>query len=290
MAADSHRLFADGVRFLELGDLREGALLTYVVVTELSLHHPAPKGIGALLVDHLRGKKLLLVLDNRSRWSTRPRPCRPRFTYMREVADCGHHTSREVLGVNGEAVLRVLPLTSSDSASTVTRSERVGDVLTLFAVRTGLGVTRIRARRDQHSARCTAASSMASRWGSNWRRRDSRRWLSNSCISASPTGTSCSLKTAAARRADNRHYGCPSTGATSCVPATEQVAWQQLSAFPGSFDPDAAEQVCRSAAGTGCLDALASLVVKSILNREEFGAALRFRLLDTATVRPCPCE
>ena len=58
--------------------------------------------------------------------------------------------------------------------------------------------------------------------------------------------------------------------------------WGRVAVFAGSFELDAAEQVC----GEGLdpdelLDTLTSLVEKSILIREEAGSVVRFRMLET---------
>ena len=66
-----------------------------------------------------------------------------------------------------------------------------------------------------------------------------------------------------------------------CTPL-EQLTWARLSVFTGSFDLDAAEYVCgEDTEPEVLLDSVASLVDKSILIREEHGAAIRFRLLET---------
>jgi non-specific serine/threonine protein kinase len=64
-----------------------------------------------------------------------------------------------------------------------------------------------------------------------------------------------------------------------CSPV-EQRLWQRLSVFAGSFDFDAAEEVC----GTDLtrlefLDALSALVDKSVVMREDVAGAVRFRML-----------
>ncbi|GAF49069.1 putative serine/threonine protein kinase [Rhodococcus wratislaviensis NBRC 100605] len=64
--------------------------------------------------------------------------------------------------------------------------------------------------------------------------------------------------------------------------AKEQLAWGRVAVFAGSFELDAAEQVCGEDLDPGeLLDTLTSLVEKSILIREEHGSMLRFRMLGT---------
>jgi DNA-binding CsgD family transcriptional regulator len=68
----------------------------------------------------------------------------------------------------------------------------------------------------------------------------------------------------------------------------EQLLWARLSVFAGSFELDAAEQVCRDGAGPGGFlpELVAELVDKSILVPEERAAGagepqVRYRLLET---------
>jgi len=58
----------------------------------------------------------------------------------------------------------------------------------------------------------------------------------------------------------------------------ERTTFRRLSAFPGSFTPDAALAVCREPAGLGVL---ASLLRKSLLVTEDDGIDRRYRMLET---------
>ena len=64
--------------------------------------------------------------------------------------------------------------------------------------------------------------------------------------------------------------------------AGEQLVWGRVAVFAGSFELDAAEEVCGEGLGPDeLLDTLTSLVEKSILIREEHGSVVRFRILET---------
>jgi len=65
-----------------------------------------------------------------------------------------------------------------------------------------------------------------------------------------------------------------------CTPM-EQKVWAQLSVFAGGFELDAAEEVCDAdPAADELLDTVTFLVDKSILTREAVGATVRFRMLE----------
>jgi non-specific serine/threonine protein kinase len=66
-----------------------------------------------------------------------------------------------------------------------------------------------------------------------------------------------------------------------CTP-DEQQLWGRLSVFSGSFELQAAEEICGYNVTTeGFLDLVSSLVDKSILLRTEHNGVVRLRLLDT---------
>ena len=65
-----------------------------------------------------------------------------------------------------------------------------------------------------------------------------------------------------------------------CTPAEQQL-WARLSVFAGSFEPQAAEDICGDRPSEDLTDLLTSLVDKSILIRTETNGVVRFRLLDT---------
>src|SRR6266540_7132215 len=67
-----------------------------------------------------------------------------------------------------------------------------------------------------------------------------------------------------------------------CSPE-ERALWERLSVFAGSFDLQAAENVCADGAlpRSAVLDLVAGLVEKSVLLREEHRSGVRYRLLET---------
>ncbi|EUA03613.1 AAA domain protein [Mycobacterium kansasii 824] len=108
-AAGLQLQFADGVWWVELAELRDGALLTEVIASTLGVRDQVGRELSDVLVDYLAQRQALLVFDN----------CEHLIDDVAKLADvllrtCRHlkilATSREVLDIEGEAVLRVAPL------------------------------------------------------------------------------------------------------------------------------------------------------------------------------------
>ncbi|MFC9358326.1 protein kinase [Rhodococcus sp. NPDC057014] len=282
VATTIRRAFDDGVRMVELGELRDGSLLGEVVAAGLGLRQRSPRPLQTL-VEFLEPRDMLLVLDNCEQvvdaaadlTETVLRTC----PGLRILA-----TSRETLDVAGEAALRVRPLALPDSDSEPSLKSLPGyDAVTLFAERAATAVPGFEVTEDNAAT------------------------IARICIRLD--GLPLAIELAAARlrsmspeqilqRLTNR-YGLLTRGSRSaptrqqtlrwsidwsydlCVPAEQQL-WSRLSVFAGSFELDAAEEVSMyDAEPAGLIDLVASLVDKSILIREGSGAVVRFRMLET---------
>jgi predicted ATPase len=105
--------FADGVWFIELAPLADPALMAQTVAVTLGLAEEAGRPILATLVDHLRVKKLLLILDNCEHLvEPSARLIESLLRSCPEVYVLA--SSREAFGIAGEVPFRVLPLASPD--------------------------------------------------------------------------------------------------------------------------------------------------------------------------------
>src|SRR5580658_2120613 len=62
-AADAANRYADGTRLVELSGLADAALLPVTVAQCLGLRGHDPRPARAAVLDHLRGQRLLLILD-----------------------------------------------------------------------------------------------------------------------------------------------------------------------------------------------------------------------------------
>ncbi len=109
IAADSLELYPDGVWLVEVAALSDPALLMPQVAGTLGVREESEKKLRQTLIDTLRPQSLLLVLDN----------CEHLVEEAARVADALLKacptlsilaTSREALGISGEAVLPLPPL------------------------------------------------------------------------------------------------------------------------------------------------------------------------------------
>ncbi|MFI2478458.1 protein kinase [Nocardia xishanensis] len=274
--------FADGVWLVELGDLHDHALLPGVIAAAVGLR-PQEKPVLETLIDYLVSRQLLLVLDNCEQIvdgvanlvETLLRRC-PKLQILT--------TSREVLGIGGESVLQVRPLTVPDpDRQTSLRSATRYDAVTLFAERAAAAVPGFALTEDnialvteicRHLDGLPLAIELAAA---------RLRALSLDQILQRLTDR-FALLTRGSRSAPSRQQTLRWSidwSYSLCTPA-EQAVWAQLSVFAGSFEIDAAEHVCRyDLESNALLDVVTSLVDKSVLIREQMDSMVRFRLLET---------
>jgi len=108
-AADAAGAFPDGVRLVELGELRDGSAVLDVVAASLGLRDEAITPLNEVLIEYLSPRKLLLVLDNCEQ--VVDATAKLAEVLLRACPDLRIlATSREGLGIGGEAVLPLSPL------------------------------------------------------------------------------------------------------------------------------------------------------------------------------------
>ncbi|KXF50719.1 protein kinase [Rhodococcus sp. SC4] len=282
--ADSvKRAFVDGVWLVELGELTDASLLVDVMAAALGLRSQSARPLFDVLLEFLGPRNLLLVLDN----------CEQLVGAVAELTEtlleaCPElrvlATSREQLGIGGEAVLRVPPLTvpDPDHQPPLQGLPRY-DAVTLFADRatTAVPTFELTARNMNAVARIChrleglplpielAAARLRAMSPEQILQRLTDRYT---------------LLTLGSRSAPSRQQTlrlCIDWSHELCT-AHEQLVWSRLSVFAGSAELDAAEHVSKGGlTPEELLDTVAALVDKSILIREESGAVVRFRLLET---------
>jgi len=123
-ASDLRRSVPDGVWFIDLAGLEDPHLVPKAVITSLGLADKSGQWPTSLLVAHLASRGALLVLDN----------CEHLLDAIAVLADvvlkeaAGVRllaTSRQPLGISGERVLQVPPLTLEGEGSGFAHSEAV---------------------------------------------------------------------------------------------------------------------------------------------------------------------
>ncbi|MFD6057414.1 protein kinase domain-containing protein [Rhodococcus wratislaviensis] len=279
-ATKAQRNFSDGVTLVELAELFDDSLLAGVVAAALGLRDQSARPSHEVLVEFLAPRELLLVLDNCEQVvaaaaklaETLLRAC-PRLRILA--------TSREPLGIGGESTLLIPPLPVPDPDHLPKGLPR-NDAVTLFAERGAAAVPGFELTEDNKvtiARICQrldglplpielAAARLRAMTPDQILQRLTDRYL---------------LLTRGSRDAPSRQQTlrmCIDWSYDLCTPA-EQRMWAQLSVFAGSFELEAAEQVCGSDDAEDLLDTVAFLVDKSILTREESGTAVRFRMLET---------
>jgi predicted ATPase/DNA-binding CsgD family transcriptional regulator len=275
----------DGVWLAELAAFTDPELVAPAVAAAVGVEEAPDRPVLDTLVEALRARELLLVLDN----------CEHVVTACRSLADallrtCGKvrllTTSRQPLGVAGEHLYRV-PSLALPTAHQL--AEGWPSLTTCEAVR--LFVDRATAHQPAFRLDESTAEAVVS-------------------ICRQLDGIPLAIELAAARlrslaitdierRLDDR-FRLLTSGYQSALPRQQTlralVDWsydllsdaersvlRRLSAFAGTFELTAAEEVAAAedVDAAEILDVVASLVDKSLVQLEPDGSSARYRLLDT---------
>ncbi|MFF0815129.1 ATP-binding protein [Rhodococcus sp. NPDC003318] len=280
-AQEFHRAFEDGVRVVELGALGSPELLTQTVADALAIGHRDSHGASTdeLLIEHLRTRHTLLVLDNCEHLLDACAQLTSQLmrttTHLRVIA-----TSREVLGIPEEFAFALSSLpTSTPCGDTDTAVElfvsRANSVLSGFSLTDDNrdAVVRVCERLDGLPLAIELACA--------------RLPVLSVQELATRLDHRLDLLTLGNRTAPQRHRSLQATMDWSydlCT-AEQRLLWARLSVFAGGFDLDMAEEVCSdddAVPRAAVLDAISALVGKSVLHREDCGdGRVRFRMLES---------
>ena len=257
--------FKDGAWFIELAPIMDSAYVIFAVTSMFGLREVQGIPLLNLLVDYLRGKQLLLLLDN----------CEHLVEACAQLANQLPHecpqlkiiaSSREALGISGETIYRVPSLMDEES-------------IHLFVER---------AMKAEPRFHLTG---------------DNTQFVAQICQRLD--GIPLAIELAAARvklftpqqiaeRLDDR-FKLLTGGSRSALPRqqtlralidwsyqtlneTEQRTLRRLAVFSGGWMFEAAEAVIWE---SEAFDGLAGLVNKSLVNVEERNGASRYRFLET---------
>ncbi|HEY3211524.1 MAG TPA: AAA family ATPase, partial [Actinomycetota bacterium] len=282
--ADLRRAFPDGVWMIELADLHDPALVTQAVAQGVGYRDVSSRWLVSSLADFLATRRLLLILDN----------CEHLLDACAVLVDallssCPDlkilATSREPLGIGGEATLQVQPLAvPAVGGAPPTEALLQYEAVSLFVERAkaasatfdltpqnGMAVATLCQRLDgiplaielaAVRMRALTVDQILNQMG------DRFRLLTTGSRVASPRQQTL-------RAAVEWSFGLLS--------GEERIAWRRLAVFAGGFDIEAAEDVC---AGDGLpreavLDLVAGLVEKSLVTRVQSGPGARYRMLET---------
>jgi predicted ATPase/DNA-binding CsgD family transcriptional regulator len=275
-AEEVARRFRDGVCFVELEGLRDPSLIAQEVARGLGLHDASIRWAVETLTEHVRDRRLLLLLDNCEHLldacallvDSLLRSC-PRLHVLT--------TSRRSLGVHGESVMRVPPLSVSETGSI--DSEALELLMDRAAGRLG--------RDDLDGHQLEAAAELC-------RRLDGiplavelaavrLRTLSIEQVLerlGDRFGVLGQARTAPPHRRTLRAALDWSYGLVSPI---EAELWNTLSVFPGSFELEAVEAVCEPdiVPQQQVLDVLDGLVDQSVITAFGSGNQMHYRMLES---------
>jgi predicted ATPase len=280
--------FADGVWFVDLAPLAEPALVPAAALAALGLQEAQDIAAVATLCRHLRGRTALLLLDN----------CEHLLEASTQLAGdvlracpgvCVIATSREVLGLPGEAVVRVPPFSVPQSgaghAGTI-ETLLAYEASRLFVERAHLAAPDVELRPEDVPAVVRIC-----------RRLDGiplALELAASRLRILAAGELADRLDDAFRLLDGGRVGGPRhqtlraavDWSYQLLADCERSLFARLSVFAGGWTLGAAASVCGeesdgASAGGVVLERLAALVDKSLVVAETRPDGTRYRLLET---------
>jgi predicted ATPase/DNA-binding NarL/FixJ family response regulator len=295
VAAQVARAYPDGVWMVDLAELGErdpasmpdtsdGDALAGVVAAALGLREHGARAPTEALRDHLQARAPLLIMDNcehllpacgeliRTLLSACPD--------LRIIA-----TSREVLGLIGEAAFTVSPLPAPDPAEQPSLTDVAAyEAVALFTERAHAVLTDFRLTPDNYVAVVDICHRLDGLPLAIELAAARLRLLTPQQI-ATRLGDRFVLLSGGNRLAPERQQtlrGCLDWSFELCW-KPEQRLWARLSVFAGGFEMDAIEGICAGddLVTEDLLDLTAALIDKSILSRDDRGAVVRYRLLDS---------
>lgn len=267
--------FADGVWFVDLSPLHDPNRVPGAVASVLSISESPHRALSGAIVDALRTKSVLLIIDNCEHLLEAA-------AFLDAVALAGRGvrvlaTSRQSLGIAGERTFRVAPLEVpaavelfEDCARRATQTFDVTGVNSESIARICRQLDGIPLAIELAAARLRVLDL------AQLEERLSQRLL---------------LLTGGSRLALPRHQTMRALidWSYDLLGADERLLFSRLAVFPSSFSLEAASAVCHDDAidAWNVFELLASLVDKSLVVNEVHGAYRRYRLLESIRVYAC---
>ncbi|MCW6511523.1 ATP-binding protein [Lichenifustis flavocetrariae] len=126
--------FADGVHFVDLSTTHDPAMVVHLIAKSLGMRGD-PKDLVSAVVDHLRDRQALIVLDNCEHLLHAAAAIAARLVDAR-IKGCLLATSRAPLGIAAERLQRVEPLAFPQRTQSLTAGEVLAyPAVALFALR-----------------------------------------------------------------------------------------------------------------------------------------------------------
>jgi predicted ATPase/DNA-binding CsgD family transcriptional regulator len=263
------RVFADGVHLVELAPLSDPGLLPAAVARGLGLVDERPRDLEDELADHVADRRLLLVIDNCEHLLPAASALVSRLLRaspdLRVLA-----TSREPLGLEGEVVYQLSPLTQPE-AVTLFR-ERAQAAMPGFEVTADNQATVARLCRGMDGIPLAIEFAAARLRALSLD--EIVEHLEGELELPSPSERGRPARQQTLRATMNWSY--------ELLSEPERVLWRRLSVFAGGFDLAAAREVC---AGDGLvaarvLEGIVGLVDRSVVVRQQLDVRPRYRLLE----------
>jgi predicted ATPase/class 3 adenylate cyclase len=284
VAADVAEGYQDGVWLAEFAPIADSALVPKTVASALNMPEQPGREMTETLVDVLRPKALLLVLDN----------CEHLLSACSELTDvllraCPNlrilATSREGLGIAGELTYSVLGLSLPDSRGLATlESLRQFEAVRLFVERASFSQAGFVMTERNAPAVAQVCSSLDGIPLAIELAAARVKGLSVEQI-ASRLGDRFLLLTEGSRTALPRHQTLRATMDWSygLLTESERVLLRRVSVFAGGFTLEAAEGICsgEAVAPSEVLTVLLRLVDRSLVVARDRSRESRYRLLET---------
>ncbi|MFL5686474.1 MAG: LuxR C-terminal-related transcriptional regulator [Chloroflexota bacterium] len=281
-ARDLASHFADGARFVRLAEVSDPADVSSAVAATLGLQDRSAPWTISVLAEHLSEKRSLLVLDNCEHVldgaavlaGTLLRGC-PELQILA--------TSRQALGVAGEVVEQVQPMSMPDPADRSTGEAWRSDAVSLFVERAaarGRGFALDSNSAPAVLALCRQLDGLPLALELAAVRLDSLG------IEALSEGLRTKMEMLGS--GDPSHLPHQRTMEATIdwsyqlLTPEEKLLFARLSIFAGGFEIDAAQQVCgdESLTGSAVAAVIGALVEKSLVHRSQKGGRERFRMLE----------
>lgn len=284
--------FKNGIWFVELASIFDPVLIPQTIASVLELREPSGQTYTEVLIDHLASRRMLLLLDNCEHLVAGvARLTETLLQSCPELKILG--TSREVLGITGEAAFTVPPLTLPDQQPWKDPGSAL-ESLKLYQSCESVQLFVARARTFSFDFELTP---------------ENGPWVAEICRHLD--GMPLAIELAAARlrslsvqqiaqRLNDRFHLLTSGSRTAplrqqtleatldwsydLLTETEQIVLLRISVFAGGAALAATERVCagEGVEADGVLDALSHLVEKSLVMADKSGRGeMRYRLLET---------